>query len=129
MSKRRSILEAIKAKLETQGLPVFYWQDLDFEYGADAIAFRDLEQGYTPKNQSYEQSLEIEIRAIQFTSSPLIDSCGLLETLVNLVREETWGGYVIKTILQRDEKSVETKGKLAVRVSLFFCVIYRQDFE
>jgi hypothetical protein len=127
MSTRLNILTAIQTKLETlSGLgTVFYWHDLDFEYGQPAIAFRDLDEDYTVQNLAYQNELNIELRAIAFTENLLADSEALLDALIQFVRDETWNGYGQKTILVRSEKSVDTKGKKAVLVSLFFRVLYR----
>lgn len=135
--KRAAILAEVEKKLKTirtangfntdVGNRVFYWHDLDFEYGeVGAIAFKDPIEQMEFVNLSYQQLLLLEVSAIIFTQNPFTDGDLLLEDLINCLKDEIWEGHAMRTILSKNTKTIETKGRMAIKVTLEAKVIYRE---
>jgi hypothetical protein len=136
---RLAILNAIADKLETittangyltnVGNRVFYWQDLEFEYGEiGAISYRDPFEENKEVNLSLENSLTVEVSAIQFTENALTDSCNLLTDLIRAIKGAIWANKSIKSRLVSNDKRIETKGKTAIQIKLVFKVTYWEDY-
>ncbi len=134
--KRLSILGIIQDKLQSItvangyntdiGNRVFYWQDLDFEYGeTGAISFKDAFEETISNNTIYDKQLSIDVEAIKFTENALEDSCLILEDLINslLKFKEIYAKLEIKV----NEKKIETKGKKAIRIKLTNLIMYREN--
>lgn len=123
---RLNILTAIQAKLQTlSDFETVYGQAIDFEYGVNAISFFPLIHEYRANNLSYENELEIQVRAIKFTNNFLEDGEALLNELETLARDENWDNNCYKTLLLRSEIRFEEKGKKALLIEFSFKVLYR----
>ncbi|MEY3827035.1 MAG: hypothetical protein RLZZ148_1853 [Cyanobacteriota bacterium] len=129
MAKRKAILLAIKAKLETlTGFEsVFYWHDFATEYEKDVIEFRDLEERSQQVNIPFSQNLMIRVRAIKFTEDTLEIGEDTLDDLKALFADELWGGNAHKTSLTSSRKIVKTSGKKSVTVEIYLSISYRED--
>lgn len=134
-SKRLAIVSGVGEALEKitidngfntdLGLRVFYWQDLDFQYKeTGAINFKDLYEEMADQNIPYQHELYFEVEAIKFSDNWLEDSHLLLQDLIKAININFSGA--LRTSLISNEKTIETKGEKAIRVSLKFKVKYRE---
>jgi hypothetical protein len=129
MAKRKAILLAIKAKLETLAgfESVFYWHDFPTEYEKDILEFRDLEERSQQINIPYNQDLMIRVRATKFTEDTLEVGEDTLDDLKALFADETWEGNAHKTSFTNNRKIVKTSGKKSVTVEMDLSICYRED--
>lgn len=109
------------------GEKVEYFRDLESEYDNSILTFRDADtEVFSPKNSFHEAVMPVEIEAIIFGENVLDLGClAIADILLAVAVDPTWDGKAIDTSLKERFKSVETKGKKAVRVGVTIEVIYR----
>ena len=129
MAKRKAILLAIKAKLETlEGFEsVFYWHDFPTEYEKDILEFRDLEERSQQINIPFSQDLIVRIKSCKFTEDTLEVGEDILDDLKALFADELWGGNAYRTSLTSSRKIVKTSGKKSVTVEMYLTISYREE--
>ena len=129
MAKRKAILLATEAKLETLAgfESVFYWHDFPTEYEKDILEFRDLEERSQQSNIPFSQDLMVRVRATKFTEDTLEVGEDILDDLKALFADELWGGNAHRTSLTSSRKIVKTSGKKSVTVEMYLTISYREE--
>lgn len=109
------------------GQKVEYFDDLDTEYSKTSLTFRDADaELFSLKNPYHEGVMPVEIEGIIFGENVLELGCQAIADILKAVAvDPTWSGKAIDTNLRERFKSVETKGKKAVRVGVTIEVVYR----
>lgn len=109
------------------GERVEYFDDLDSEYSKASLTFRDADtELFGLKSTYHEGVMPVEIEAIVFGENVLQLGCHAIADILNAVAvDPTWSGKAIDTNLKERFKSVETKGKKAIRVGVTIEVVYR----
>lgn len=135
MSKRQSILDALKTLLQTikvsngfntnLGDYVFHWQEYPVEYNEESLVIRDPDEDYEEKNNNYQCVLHIEIESRVFSNNPgLAGNQALQDVLKAIGSDVTFSGLATRTKLITNEKQVETEGRSACSILLKIDVIY-----
>jgi len=136
--KRLAIITTIINKLATitqingyhtnLGNNIFYFRDLDYEYGeTGAISIIDSEEYSNDINLNKTKQLNLSIEAIAFSENTLLDSHNMLEDLENALSDESVGGLAIKATIESSEKSIQTAGKTAIKITLNYQIIYKDE--
>jgi hypothetical protein len=147
MNNQLAILQAVSNQLQSitvangyltdLGLmTVNYWQDLDFEYKANALEIRDLEEEIYHDNLAINYNLPVKISAIHVINGdddPLIIGCNLLADMKKAFSNPSFGeslkGIHLRTLLSSSGKNIETKGKKAIKVCLLISIKYKESIN
>ena len=109
------------------GKTLTYFDDIDSEYNKDGLNYRDLDsEFFSAKNNYHEAVMPVEIDAILFGENVLELGCYATSDILKAIAiDPTWSGCAINTVLKERFKSVETKGKKAIKVEVTIDVTYR----
>jgi hypothetical protein len=135
MPKRKEILEDIANLLATIkpvnlyqtniGDNVVYWQDTDVEFSTNLVEYRDPYEEVKSVNLPLEKTLTVLISVIQVTESVFTVGCQILEDL-----EKAFAEFTVKEgklFIKSNEKTVETKGKKSIKVTVKLEIMYREE--
>ncbi len=109
------------------GEVVTYFEDIDSEYNKEGFNYRDVDnEFFALKNNYHEAVMPVEIDAILFGENVLELGCRATSDILRAIAiDPTWAGCAIDTVLKERFKSIETKGRKAIKVGVTIDIVYR----